>query len=237
QISLTFAKELTCDDNGYILFCPCMGRFGNQADYFLGSLAFAKMLSCTMAVCRHHAPPESNVPFRNHVSWTVLIIQHDYRKCPVLAPAQFPVKQEYMGLNQIAARLPRPYVDVQLRIGSGWMSWEHTNTHTRPVWLRSRAWRVLCMTMCFPNLAEIHRALKLWVKKTSACSVYIATCIIVSVHAQVKVVSFKPDLAQMDLYIISQSDHFVGNCVLLFLLLSNETVMCMPGRRLSSGMD
>nr|XP_054772830.1 GDP-fucose protein O-fucosyltransferase 1-like [Lytechinus pictus] len=63
RTSATLPK-LKWDPNGYITFCPCMGRFGNQAEQYIGSLVYGKAMDRTIILppfLTKHGP----VPFSN----------------------------------------------------------------------------------------------------------------------------------------------------------------------------
>ncbi|XP_071479958.1 GDP-fucose protein O-fucosyltransferase 1-like [Diadema antillarum] len=61
------------DPHGYVTYCPCMGRFGNQADHFLGALSFAHGLDRTLIL-----PPWVEYP--GHIRGSVQIPFDDYFK-------------------------------------------------------------------------------------------------------------------------------------------------------------
>ncbi|XP_050433749.1 GDP-fucose protein O-fucosyltransferase 1 [Adelges cooleyi] len=83
---LYFSTLLLCftsaqDPKGYIAYCPCMGRFGNQADHFLGALGFAKVLDRTLLLphwieYQYGRPKSLQVPFDKYFNVTYLMEFH-----------------------------------------------------------------------------------------------------------------------------------------------------------------
>ncbi|VDO57055.1 unnamed protein product [Haemonchus placei] len=56
------------DPNGYVVFCPCMGRFGNQVDQLLGVMQFTKYLERTLVLpnfIEYPYPDTVMVPFES----------------------------------------------------------------------------------------------------------------------------------------------------------------------------
>ncbi|KAB0797963.1 hypothetical protein PPYR_08956 [Photinus pyralis] len=99
--ALIFAK-IFCheiDPLGYIVYCPCMGRFGNQADHFLGVLGFARALNRTLVLppwveYRYGESRSIQVPFDNYFQTAPLL---DYHKVITMekfmtdvAPSEWP---------------------------------------------------------------------------------------------------------------------------------------------------
>uniref|UniRef100_A0A8C1H064 GDP-fucose protein O-fucosyltransferase 1 n=1 Tax=Cyprinus carpio TaxID=7962 RepID=A0A8C1H064_CYPCA len=161
-------------------------------------------------------------PFWDHIG---VDFDHSFRitpttsQHPVLAlpgaPAQFPILEKHIGLQEymvwtekmvqegegyIRSLLNRPYVGILLRIGSDWVSFvcPDVNGWFLIVQIQMKISRIFIGTSVYTDseshTAEIQKLFK----------------------GKVKVMSLQPDTAQIDLYILGQTDHFIGNCVSSF---------------------
>ncbi|KAL0894734.1 hypothetical protein ABMA27_013268 [Loxostege sticticalis] len=99
---IKFVSTVDYDDNGYLVYCPCMGRFGNQADHFLGALAFSKGLNRTLILppwveYRYGEPKSTQVPFDTYFRVDVL---EDYHRVITMESFMENVSSEIWPINK-----------------------------------------------------------------------------------------------------------------------------------------
>jgi len=93
------------DPNGYVMFCPCMGRFGNQAEQFLGVISFARTLNRTLVLPHWiEYPPRSitsdQIPFDKYFQveplrdYLKVILMNDFMTH--LADKVWPIGKRYV---------------------------------------------------------------------------------------------------------------------------------------------
>ncbi|KAM7341835.1 O-fucosyltransferase 1 [Cochliomyia hominivorax] len=110
-------SEFLADENGYLAYCPCMGRFGNQADHFLGALAFSKALNRTLILppwveYRRGEMRSKQVPFNTYFSVEPLkkyhrvLLMEDFMQnlAPTLWPKDKRISFCYMERKSIQAK-------------------------------------------------------------------------------------------------------------------------------------
>ena len=104
--------EVSYDANGYIVYCPCMGRFGNQVDHLLGSLAFAKKLNRTLVIppwIGHTVKSQYKNSFIPYDTWFKADALNKYHKTVLmedfmknLAPAVWPSEKRTVYCFEIS---------------------------------------------------------------------------------------------------------------------------------------
>lgn len=93
--------SIDVDPNGYIIFCLCMGRVGNQIEHLLGGMDFAKRMNRTLILpsFRTYASSNRNVPFDEWFSMDAMqpfhrmILADDFMQ--TLAPQVWPSQKRF----------------------------------------------------------------------------------------------------------------------------------------------
>ncbi|XP_033123629.1 GDP-fucose protein O-fucosyltransferase 1-like isoform X2 [Anneissia japonica] len=134
------------------------------------------------------------------------------------------------GEKHIAEHLQRPYVGIHLRNGADWVrtceladgSYHQLMSSRQCTGVRHDNSAPITMEMCIQSEEQVIKELKYIVRKEQPKTIFVATDHepmvdeLTEAFPEIEVKHLDPEKPEIDMYILSQSDHFVGNCVSAF---------------------